>query len=138
MLLFSFWLIRLLCVIGIGINLVFIDIHDFASLIFTVLSLLAAFDLYIWGLYGRENYDDLPSLFILFRAIQFGIFLVTDSIMCLYMVVYAGFDALVFILYIVDRRWCDFILKPAGETNIKTKIDKSLLRSNIREKTDKK
>jgi len=132
---FTFWLLRFLCLAGFAVSVTFINIHNFASAIFHIFGLFAALNLYVEGLIRHENLGlhiqgeetpsskrSLPAAWISFRVFQLLILAVTDAVIWYYIVVYVVTDLVVFVAFILDRRY-DMILIPQGEKAKKTTVE---------------
>jgi len=121
MMIFLFWFIRLACFTGFILSLTVVNIFGFWSGVFTVLGVFAAIEIYGLGLLRHETIKGLPSFFILLRALQFVIFLLTDGIMWQHLAVHTGWDIFVFVLFIIDNRY-QFIEKEDINTKAKTTV----------------
>ena len=119
---FLFWLIRIMCLAGLIGNLTIVNIYNFWSGLITVLGLIAAVNIYVMGLLGHEaSTKSLPSLFILMRFFQWVIILLTGSSVWLQVTIHSAWDALTFVLFIIDNRY-DFIEKEDINTKAKTSV----------------
>jgi len=100
-----------------------VSIHGVWSGLFTVIGVFAAFNLYVIGIISHEsiNMRSIPSFWLLLRAFQLVIFLLTDDIMWQYLAVHVGWDIVTFILFYIDGRY-SFIEKEDINTKAKTMI----------------
>jgi hypothetical protein len=121
-LLILFWFVRISCIAGFIVNLVVIDVHNPASFAVFVAGMAASINIYFMGLVAHETYRSLPSIFILFRLIQFGLIFATKCISLQYMALYAGIDLFVFVIFVIDNKYFKFILVPADHKQDKTEV----------------
>lgn len=119
MLLFLFWLIRILCLVAFIVNLVVVNVNSFYSLLYLIFGFLASVNIYGLGLLAHETYKNLPSAFILFRLLQLLLLISTKCISWYYLGIHVGLDIIVFALFVYDNKY-DFILKLENDENIKT------------------
>jgi len=100
-----------------------VNIFNIWSGLFTILGVVAAFNIYVMGLIDHEtpNRKNLPSFFILMRFFQFVIFLLVDGIMWQHLAIHVGWDVFTFIMFAIDNRYT-FIEKEDVNTKAKTLI----------------
>lgn len=115
------WLIRILAVAFSVINLTYLDIKGFSSIIFIIFGILSCLNLYAWGVFTRETNRKIPGLFILFRVLQGLLILTLHSMDLHYFVVYLLLDGIFFCLLMYDGRFQFILREPRDETKVKVR-----------------
>lgn len=119
------WLIRVLAVVSFVVNVTYLEITGFSSIIFIILGIISCVILYPWGVFTRENNRKIPGLFILFRVLQGLLVLTLHSMAIHYFVVYLLLDAIFFCLLMYDGRYRFILREPRDETKVKVRREQN-------------